>query len=60
MCECDGLSNSFAHRVSRVCIQATEVCGVEIPKGMNILVPVHYLHSLKRVWGDPEVFRPER
>ena len=47
-------------RIVRVCVQDTVLCGMDVPKGMSLLVPVHYLHNMKQVWGDPEVFRPER
>jgi cytochrome P450 len=47
-------------RMARVCREATEVCGIHIPKDMNIIVPVHYLHRMESIWGDPDTFRPER
>lgn len=41
-------------------LQPFELCGVPVPGG----VPVNYSswasHHLPDVWGDPEVFRPER
>ena len=48
------------HRQARVCRETTEVCGITIPKDMNIIVPLHYLHRIESIWGDPDIFRPER
>jgi cytochrome P450 family 3 subfamily A len=47
-------------RMARICRESTEVCGIQIPKDMNIIVPVHYLHRMESIWGDPLIFRPER
>ncbi|XP_072175939.1 cytochrome P450 2J2-like [Diadema setosum] len=32
----------------------------DIPKGTNIGMNILYIHHDPKVWGDPEVFRPER
>lgn len=37
-----------------------EFQGYFIPKNSLILTNMYYMHHNKKVWGDPEVFRPER
>ena len=46
--------------MERKCEESVEVCGISFPKDMNIIVPVHSLHRMTAIWGDPDVFRPER
>ena len=48
------------YRMERKCEESVEVCGISFPKDMNIIVPVHSLHRMTAIWGDPDVFRPER
>ena len=31
-----------------------------MPEGTLIVVPTLLLHTEKKIWGDPDVFRPER
>ena len=38
----------------------TSLAGHKIPKGTNIWGNVWGLHHNKEIWGDPDVFRPER
>ncbi|XP_075147802.1 putative cytochrome P450 304a1 [Haematobia irritans] len=38
----------------------TELQGYSIPKGTFIMTGLYAFHSDKRVWNDPENFRPER
>ena len=47
-------------RLGRECSESTVVGRVEIPKGTFIITPTDAFHYNKEVWGDPEVFRPER
>ena len=37
-----------------------QVGGLNIQKGSAVLVPVMSIHHDKKIWGDPENFRPER
>ncbi|XP_791794.1 cytochrome P450 2C15 [Strongylocentrotus purpuratus] len=37
-----------------------KVKGYAIPDGVNIAVNILYIHHDPKIWGDPEVFRPER
>lgn len=52
--------NVHFHRIVRVCTQSVTVNGLEIPKGMSIVIPILLLHTIDEVWDDPHVFRPER
>ncbi len=44
----------------RVAIDDFEVLGYDVPGGSTILYSPYITHRLPEVWGDPEVFRPER
>ncbi|XP_077547570.1 cytochrome P450 3A19-like [Haemaphysalis longicornis] len=46
--------------ITRQALNDYEVNGLKIPKGMNVLVPVSYLHHDPDVWHEPERFDPER
>jgi cytochrome P450 len=46
--------------VPRITTSDTELCGYHVPKGTMIITQFTYLHHDKKIWGDPEVFRPER
>ncbi len=39
---------------------ATEICGVVIPEDTELLVNFWSIHHDKELWGDLEVFQPER
>ena len=56
------LTHAYMHiySIGRVCRERIEVCGIPFPKDLKIAVPVHYLHRMESIWGDPDVFRPER
>ena len=38
----------------------TELRGYHLPKDSIVLINIHSVHHEASVWGDPEVFRPER
>jgi cytochrome P450 len=38
----------------------TELKGLKIKKGTVVLPMIATLHHFKQIWGDPEVFKPER
>ncbi|XP_071482208.1 cytochrome P450 2B2-like [Diadema antillarum] len=42
------------------CTADMEVRGYVIPKDTNIGANILYIHNDPKLWGDPEVFRPER
>ncbi|CAO3616481.1 unnamed protein product [Cunninghamella blakesleeana] len=44
----------------RVTSQDTELSGVYIPKGTNIVVNIFDLHHNPYVWKNPQVFNPDR
>ncbi|XP_048243850.1 cytochrome P450 3A8-like [Haliotis rufescens] len=49
-----------ATRFDRHCTQDVEVCGIKIPSGMDIAIPVIAIHYDEEYWPDPERFDPER
>jgi cytochrome P450 len=46
--------------ISRQAIEAFDLDGYHFPPGTVILLSQWVIHNLPDVWGDPEVFRPER
>ena len=44
----------------RDCLRDTELCGVRIRKGTLVTIPVYAVHRHRRLWEDPDAFRPER
>ncbi|XP_052819004.1 cytochrome P450 3A19-like isoform X2 [Mya arenaria] len=40
--------------------QPMEICGVRIPEGIEIHIPVTTLHFMPEYWEQPEVYNPER
>ena len=52
--------DSCSYSAVRHCVKTTVINGVTIPKGMNVALPIVYLHHCPRYWKDPEVFDPGR
>lgn len=46
--------------VPRVVTKSTEIKGIVIPKGTQLLANMWGLHHDENFWGDPQEFRPER
>ena len=44
----------------RFVAKETELDGVRLPVGTLIILSQWVIHRLPEIWGDPEVFRPER
>ena len=51
---------SMFYRLPRTCTQSIVLGKTEFHMGQSVILPVHLFHHNKQVWGDPEVFRPER
>ena len=47
-------------RLQRDCNEGCTVKGVNIPKGMPIMIPVYAIHHDPKIWPEPEKFNPER
>lgn len=45
---------------TRVALKATEVAGHRVPAGTAMLISPWVLHRHRKLWEDPEAFRPER
>jgi len=41
-------------------IEAFELDGVQLPAGTMLMFSQYVIHRLPEIWGDPDVFRPER
>lgn len=50
----------IANRLERVAKTSVEVCGVTIPKGTVVMVPLYALHHDPSLWPEPDAFKPER
>jgi cytochrome P450 len=46
--------------IGRQCNEADEIGGFDIPRGMNVVVPIIYFHWNERFWPDPRRFDPDR
>lgn len=46
--------------IPRLCIAEDEIAGHRIPRGANVLIPIHSLHHDPRFWPQPDVFDPTR
>jgi cytochrome P450 len=49
-----------AWNLTRETREPTELAGVELPEGESLLMSTYAHHRDRRVWDDPEAFRPER
>ncbi|XP_036413078.1 cytochrome P450 3A27-like [Colossoma macropomum] len=47
-------------RTERHCKKTVEICGITIPKGTVVVVPIYVLHRDPEYWPDPDTFIPER
>jgi cytochrome P450 len=46
--------------IGRRCTEDDEIAGYQIPKGMNVVVPIFHFHWHPRFWSNPEKFNPDR
>ncbi|MBF6212910.1 cytochrome P450 [Nocardia puris] len=46
--------------VERTPIEDDEIGGYHVPAGARVTLCMYYIHRDKRLWDDPEEFRPER
>jgi cytochrome P450 len=46
--------------VGRRCTEDDELGGCDIPKGMNVVVPIFHFHWDPRFWPEPKQFDPDR
>ncbi|KAK3587372.1 hypothetical protein CHS0354_028744 [Potamilus streckersoni] len=51
---------SPAQRLNRMAVLDTTLCGVKIPKGLDVTVSVLSLHYDTKYWENPHKFDPER
>ena len=47
---------AMAHGLAR----DTQLRGYHLPKDAIVVINIHSVHHDASIWGDPEVFRPER
>jgi cytochrome P450 len=46
--------------MSRIASVADEILGVKIPKGSTVIIAPYIIHRHRRLWEQPDYFRPER
>jgi cytochrome P450 len=46
--------------LSRQCVQATKLDGVEVREGATVVVPIYAMHRHAKRWADPDAFDPTR
>ncbi|KAI8786626.1 cytochrome P450 3A7, partial [Biomphalaria glabrata] len=46
--------------LDRQCVESIDINGVQIPKGMVVLIPVYAIHNDPTFWPEPDKFDPER
>ena len=47
-------------RVDRESSRDVTINGVDIPKGMTVLIPIYAMHHDPKIWPEPEKFNPHR
>ena len=47
-------------QLTRDCAKDYDIGGIHIPEGLEVIVPVYYLHRDPEAWPDPDKFDPER
>ena len=49
-------------RTDRVCTAegGTNLCGIEIPQGLSVSIPIAHMHRQAEFWPEPEKFNPHR
>jgi cytochrome P450 len=49
-----------AFLTARQASRAITVCGTQIPRGANVLIPIWLLHRHPALWAQPDLFDPRR
>ena len=48
------------YRTERLCASDTRIGDIDIPKGLNIQIPIYAIHHDPKIWPEPEKFDPYR
>lgn len=60
LCECERFCHVVPIAGPRRVLKETILNGYIIPKDTTVLISLHSVFKDKSIWGDPDVFRPER
>jgi cytochrome P450 len=48
------------YTLTRTAAADDQICGHQVRRGDNIVIPIHALHHMEQYWEGPAAFRPER
>lgn len=48
------------YTLTRTAAADDQICGHQVRRGDNIVIPIHALHHMEQYWDEPATFRPER